>query len=177
MPYGTLLHRITPPPLRPQCSSIENENLIFSLPAFLWQLVFPVLVYNIWCAYMLDMHASQLHVLDPCHYSQRLLIHKGIHAILHESLRACFESFFIGWNLPSIDQCTLEYPKLSHSEFAPYVHIYILHFVTWLSNVCLNGIFLRAFRDDSAIVMTYYAQYYNGVELEEPLEKVWTQFR
>ena len=80
----------------------------------------PVIVESAWCAYMFDMHGSEVHVLDPAYASERISVHMEIHKIVHTSLTNCLASFFDGWTMKSIDCWKLLYPTLPLFDLNQY---------------------------------------------------------
>ena len=60
----------------------------------LLQIIVPVLVDNVWCSYMFNMHGAELYVMDPLYDVKRLEAHKLIHKLLHDAFRSCLEYFF-----------------------------------------------------------------------------------
>ena len=86
----------------------------------------PVIVESAWCAYMFDMHGSEVHVLDPAYASERISVHMEIHKIVHTLLTNCLASFFDGWTLKSIDCWKLQYPTLPLFDHNQYELHYIL---------------------------------------------------
>ena len=62
------------------CSN-TNQSL-----RFVFQIVVPVLVEHVWCAYMFDMHHAEVHVLDPAYASSRYHAHQEIYKMLLRAL-------------------------------------------------------------------------------------------
>ena len=86
------------------------------------QIVVPVLIENIWCAYMFDTHGGAIvYVLDPAHAAACYPVHAEIHKLLHDSLANCLDRFFEGWYLKPISCWNLEYPALGLGNVTPYV--------------------------------------------------------
>ena len=82
------------------------------------QIVAPVLVDHVWCAYMFDMQRSVLHVLDPAFGVDRTLTHKEIHITLHVAFQKCLESFYEGWSIQPFENWKLQYPMLSAADIS-----------------------------------------------------------
>ena len=55
----------------------------------LLQIIVPVLVDNVWCSYMFNMHGAELYVMDPLYDVKRLEAHKLIHKLLHDAFCSC----------------------------------------------------------------------------------------
>ena len=85
------------------------------------QIVVPILVDNIWCAYMFNTHGANVYVLDPAHAAACYPVHAEIHKLLHDSLANCLDRFFEGWYLKPISCWNLEYPALGLGNVTPYV--------------------------------------------------------
>ncbi|CAN6248362.1 unnamed protein product, partial [Urochloa humidicola] len=56
-------------------------------------IIAPVLVDSIWCAYMFDIHANKVHILDPAHTTVRGEVHKFLSCKLIDALCECAVSF------------------------------------------------------------------------------------
>ena len=139
------------------------------------QIVVPVLVDNIWCAYMFDTHGANVYVLDPAHASSRYQVHVEIHKMLHDALSNCLGRFFEGWSLKPNFHWALHYPELSPGDVTKYVLLAVVSSLLILDKVTeMFGYLLLFFglRDDSGIVMLHYVRTFNGDHLEEPLNKV-----
>lgn len=81
------------------------------------QIIAPVLVHNVWCAYMFDITAKHTTVIDPCPNKERYEAHVYFHNVVINSLYDCFQSFFKGCVTPPLDQWEMHYPKLT--DFQP----------------------------------------------------------
>ena len=107
-------------------TDIQNRLITFCFLPPLWvlycahvhlfprcgQIIVPVLVDHIWCAYMFDSHGCTVHVLDPAHAESHHQAHMEIFKILHDSLSSCLDLFFEGWSLKPFESWSLSYPSL-----------------------------------------------------------------
>jgi len=107
-------------------------------------IVVPVLVEHVWCAYMFDMHHAEVHVLDPAYASSRYHAHQEIYKMLLRTLCDSVVCFFEGWLLNPIESWKLQYPMLFLAD--------------------IN-------RDETGFAMLHYARNFNGVQLEEAVNK------
>ncbi|CAL5012898.1 unnamed protein product [Urochloa decumbens] len=73
----------------------------------------PVLVDQIWCAYMFEIHTSNIHILDPAHSEARLAAHEFIAVNLISALGRCTEAFYDNWYLSPAEEWKTNYPKLT----------------------------------------------------------------
>jgi len=80
---------------------------------FVFQIVVPVLVEHVWCAYMFDMHHAEVHVLDLAYAWSRYHAHQEIYKMLLRALCDCVVCFFEGWLLNEIESWKLQYHFLA----------------------------------------------------------------
>jgi hypothetical protein len=84
------------------------------------QVIVPVLVDEIWCAYMFDIQSSKVHVLDPVHCPERAQLHDFFKTKFLQSLAGCFEAFYDNWYMSRLDDWQFHYPDLSVNNIARY---------------------------------------------------------
>lgn len=78
-----------------------------------FQIITPVLVDDVWCAYLFDRTAKHTTVVDPHPNNERYNTHLHFHSVLINALYDCFQSFFKGCVTPKLDQWEMHYPKLT----------------------------------------------------------------
>ena len=140
----------------------------------LFQLIIPVLVDTIWCAYMFDTYFSELHILDPAHSTERYKLHQQLHPILDDSLRKCLTSFYQGWSLEPLDQWKMKYPQLGpvFNRSTIFKFLDICRASLYRNDPFTVYVFFCTFSDDCGTIMLHYARNYNGMYLDEPLNEV-----
>ena len=89
--------------------------------SFVFQIIVPVLVVHVWCAYMFDIHRAEVHVLDPAYDSARFQAHQDIYKILLGAFHNCLVSFYEGWLLHPVETWKLMYPLLILDGIDRYV--------------------------------------------------------
>ena len=113
--------------LRPLCYSKRARThtrivLIYAfVDSFVFQIIVPVLVVHVWCAYMFDIHRAEVHVLDPAYDSARFQAHQDIYKILLGAFHNCLVSFYEGWLLNPVETWKLMYPLLILDGIGRYV--------------------------------------------------------
>jgi len=110
------------PCVTPSARAHTHIVLIYAfVDSFVFQIIVPVLVVHVWCAYMFDMHRAEVHVLDPAYDSARFQAHQDIYKILLGAFHNCLVSFYEGWLLHPVETWKLMYPLLILDGIDRYV--------------------------------------------------------
>lgn len=114
--YNGIPSSCPPHPTNPRLFSFN----LLSVTHWCAQVIVPVLVDDIWCAYMFDIHNSQLHVLDPVHCPERARLHNFFKTTFLKALAGCFEAFYDNWSLSAADCWQFHYPQLCPQNISRY---------------------------------------------------------
>ncbi|CAL5017614.1 unnamed protein product [Urochloa decumbens] len=96
-----------------ETQSVLNQFIHFDYSvSYCKKIIIPVLVDEIWAAYMFDLDEDVVHILDPGHCPSRYAVHAHFQKKIYATMERCFNAFFTGYTMNPEQDLQVQYPKL-----------------------------------------------------------------